>query len=259
MLYDRTLIQIRERSFLDLLDLSLYVVRARPIVLALTALVGIAPWAALNYWLLSDPDFTLALWIMLLILEVPWATAPLTLVLGDLMFEVPPKPSRILKTLLVRFPALLVGQLLVRGIMLATVICYPFMPAQYAYLNEVILLEQVPGHRQFRRSRTLNRGFEGESFVRWLGQLFLGTIFVYCFWTCAHVLGGALIGNDLTWANPGLGDVSGALFQAGTWIAVAFFGVYRFFAYIDRRIRLEGWELDLRLKAVARGLEARGD
>ena len=34
MLYDRTLIQIRERSFLDLLDLSLYVVRARPLVLA---------------------------------------------------------------------------------------------------------------------------------------------------------------------------------------------------------------------------------
>ena len=259
MLYDRTLIQIRERSFLDLLDLSLYVVRARPVVLALTALAGIAPWAALNYWLLSDPDFPTMIWILLLILEVPWATAPLTLVLGDLMFEVPPRLPRILKALIVRLPALLVGQLLVRGIMLATFVCYPFMPAQYAYLNEVILLEQVAGIRQFRRSRTLNRGFEGESFARWLGQLFLGTIFAYCFWTCAHVLGGALIGNDLTWANPGMGDLSGGLFQAGVWIAVAFFGVYRFFAYIDRRIRLEGWELDLRLKAVARSLEARGD
>ena len=53
--------------------------------------------------------------------------------------------------------------------------------------------------------------------------------------------------------------MSGLLFQAGVWIAVAFFGVYRFFAYIDRRIRLEGWELDLRIKAVARGLEARGE
>src|SRR4029077_19745695 len=73
MLYDRTLIQIRERSFLDLLDLSLYVVRARAGVLALTALVGIAPWAALNYWLLSDPDFPMMAWIMLLLLEVPWA------------------------------------------------------------------------------------------------------------------------------------------------------------------------------------------
>ena len=33
MTYDRTLIVIRERSFLDLLDLALVVVRDRPIVL----------------------------------------------------------------------------------------------------------------------------------------------------------------------------------------------------------------------------------
>jgi hypothetical protein len=259
MLYDRTLIQIRERSFLDLLDLTLYVVRARAAVLCLTALAGIAPWAALNYWLLSEPDFPTMAWIVLLVLEVPWATAPLTLVLGDLMFEVPPRLPRIMKTLLVCLPALSVGQLLVRGTMLVFFIFYPFMPAQYAFLNEVILLERVPAHRQFRRSRTLNRGFEGESFVRWLGQLFLGTSFALCFWMSASAMGSTLFGKELTWAKPSLSDASGVLFQAGVWIAVAFFGVYRFFAYIDRRIRLEGWELDLRLKSVARGLEARAD
>jgi hypothetical protein len=75
----------------------------------------------------------------------------------------------------------------------------------------------------------------------------------------AKTMGSMLIGKELTWANPSFSDLSGVLFQAGVWIAVAFFGVYRFMAYIDRRIRLEGWELDLRLKAVARGLEARAD
>jgi hypothetical protein len=259
MLYDRTLIQIRERSFLDLLDLSLYVIRARAAVLALAAMVGIAPWAALNYWLLSDPAFPTMGWIVLLVLEVPWATAPLTLVLGDLMFEVPPDVPRYVKTLVVCLPALAVGQLLVRGIMLVFFVFYPFMPTQYAFLNEVILLERVAVHRQFRRSRALNRGFEGESFVRWLCQLFLATSFALCFWLSATAIGGTLIGKELTWANPSFSDSSGAVFQAGVWIAVAFFGVYRFFAYIDRRIRLEGWELDLRLKAVARGLEARAD
>jgi hypothetical protein len=74
-----------------------------------------------------------------------------------------------------------------------------------------------------------------------------------------RTIGSALIGNELTWYSPGLSDRNGLLFQGAVWIAVAFFGVYRFFAYIDRRIRLEGWELDLRIKAVARGLEARGD
>ncbi len=56
MTYDRTLIVIRERSFLDLLDLALLVVRDRPAVIGLTALAGIAPFAALNIWLLSTTE-----------------------------------------------------------------------------------------------------------------------------------------------------------------------------------------------------------
>lgn len=254
MLYDRTLIQIHERSFLDLLDLSLYVVRARPLVLGLTALVGIAPWAALNSWLLSDPAFPRTAWVLLLVLEAPWATAPLTLVLGDLMFGMPPRVGRIIRALLVSLPALVLSQLIVRSLLLATFVCYPFMPSQYAFLNEVILLERGGAFRQFSRSRTLSRGHEGEFFMRWLVQIILGTTFSLCFWMCASGVGRALVGNELTWYRPGLNDFDGILFQTGVWISVAFFGVYRFFSYIDRRIRLEGWELDLRLKAVARDL-----
>ncbi len=89
MNYDHTLIVIRERSFLELLDLGMVVVRDRPAALGLAALAGIAPFAALNFWLLSDVNFSRALWPLLLIMEAPWATAPLTIVLGDLMFGVP--------------------------------------------------------------------------------------------------------------------------------------------------------------------------
>jgi len=259
MLYDRTLIQIRERSFLDLLDLSLYVIRSRPIILGLTALIGIAPWAALNYWLLSEPEFPKLFWLVLLVLEVPWATAPLTLVLGDLMFSVPPRPVQLLRTFFVCAPALFLSQFIVRSVLLVTVICYPFMPSQYAYLDEVVLLERFRAFRQFKRSRTLSRGLEGDFFLRWLCQILLGTTFALCFWMSATTLGSTLIGNEVTWQNPGMGDLSGVLFQTGVWIAVGFFGVYRFFSYIDLRIRLEGWELVLRLKAVARRLEAKAD
>jgi hypothetical protein len=48
MANDRTLVQIRERSYLDLLDLALLVVRHRPRTLGLAAAAGIAPFAALN-------------------------------------------------------------------------------------------------------------------------------------------------------------------------------------------------------------------
>ncbi len=93
--------------------------------------------------------------------------------------------------------------------------------------------------------------------MRWLGQLFLGTTFALCVLMSVQTLGSTLIGNELTWYRPGMSDLDGLLFQAAVWVAVAFFGVYRFFAYIDRRIRLEGWELDLQMKAVDRALEAR--
>ena len=52
MANDRTLVQIRERSYLDLLDLVLLVVRQRPRALGLAAAAGIAPFAAVNY---GDP------------------------------------------------------------------------------------------------------------------------------------------------------------------------------------------------------------
>ena len=72
----------------------------------------------------------------------------------------------------------------------------------------------------------------------------------------ATTLSSTLIGNELTWyarvRRYGRRAVS-----SGVWIAVAFFGVYRFFAYIDRRIRLEGWELNLRIMAAVHGLKAR--
>ena len=72
------------------------------------------------------------------------------------------------------------------------------------------------------------------------------------------MLGSTLFGNELTWYRPGMSDVNGVLFQTAVWIAVAFFGVYRFFAYIDRRIRLEGWELDLQSRrSTAPGGEGR--
>jgi hypothetical protein len=257
MRYDRTLVLIRERSFLDLLDLTLLVIRQRPLWLTLAAALGIAPWAALNLWLLSDPEFPRYYWVILLILETPWATAPLTLVLGDLMFDQRPRPGRMFQTLLVSLPAMITIQVVARGLLLATVVGYLAMPAQYSFLNEIILLERREWWRSLGRSRALSSGVEGELFIRWLGQLFLGMTFVLCFSGCMQTLSRVLVSDELTWYRPGLSDLSGVLFQAGAWIAIAYFGVFRFFAYIDRRIRLEGWELDLRLTAVNRGLRER--
>src|SRR4051794_39254233 len=97
---DPTLIQIRERSYLDLLDLALLVVRSRPRTLAVAAAAGIVPFALLNAWLLSDPEFPRLAWPLLLFFEAPWATAPMTVVLGGLMFGQSPRPGAIVGRIL---------------------------------------------------------------------------------------------------------------------------------------------------------------
>jgi hypothetical protein len=257
MTYDRTLIVIRERSFLELLDLALLVARDRPLSLGLAASAGIAPFAALNIWLLSDLAFPRALWIVLLMMETPWATAPLTVVLGDLMFGMRPRPGRILRTLAVSFPALFATQFLARGALLLSVVGCLVVPSQFAFINEVVLLERLGTARAFGRSRAIARGFEGELFLRWIAQIVLGLTFALCFWMGAQALGSVLAGGELTWDQPGLADSGGLLFQIAVWIAIAFFGVVRFLSYIDQRIRIEGWEIELRLKRVGRALEER--
>jgi len=255
MIYDRLLIQVRERSFLDLLDFTFQVLRQRPLVLSMAALAGILPCVAANYGLQSDPASSLFFFLWLLFLEIPFATAPLTVVLGDLMFDVPVTPRRVARALLRGLPSLLFTQLILRGILLFTIVGYLLFPSRFAYLDEVILLERLRWSKALGRAAALCRGQEGEYFLAWLAQVALGVIFVLCFSIGSDAIVTVLSGDELTWSRPKTSGVSGLLFEAAIWIAVAYFGTFRFLSYIDRRIRLEGWELELRLKAAGRAME----
>src|SRR5947209_4736789 len=117
MALDRTLVQIRERSFLDVLDLALVVVRNRPWTLGLAAVAGIAPFAALNAWLTSDGALSPLFYAIYVFLEVPWATAPLSAVLGDLMFGQRTRPGQVFGRLLRALPALFAYQFLLRNLL----------------------------------------------------------------------------------------------------------------------------------------------
>jgi hypothetical protein len=225
------------------------------VVLGLTALAGIAPFAALNVWLLAGANSHFGVWILLLLMETPWATAPLTIVLGDLMFGVRPRPGKILKTLVVAFPLLFLTQFLIRALCYLILVGFVLVPARFAFLDEMILLERVGLIRAFGRSRAISGRFEGELFFRWLGQIALGLTFALCFQKGAEAFGSVLAGGDITWERAGQIDTDDLLFQAGVWTAIAFFAVVRFLSYIDRRIRLEGWEIALRLRNVGHALE----
>jgi hypothetical protein len=252
---DRTLVQIRERSFLGLLDLALIVVRRRPLALGLAAAAGVAPWAALNAWLVAtDSEINPIILLWLIALEAPLATAPLTVMLGGLMFGERPTVGRILLTLLRALPALLLFQGLLRGLLVLVWILSPLIPARLGFLNEVILLERGRWWSAIRRSATLCGDGGGGLFGRWLAQVVFGAMFVVAFWVASQRMWEMLTGGDLTWEEPEWASLTDPRAQIGVWIAVAFFAVARFLTYIDQRIRLEGWEVELRLRAVGAAL-----
>ena len=54
MQFDNTRIAIRERSYFDLLDLALLVIRRHALPLLIATAIGAAPMMLLNAWLLGD-------------------------------------------------------------------------------------------------------------------------------------------------------------------------------------------------------------
>ncbi len=251
----QTWVQIRERSFLDLLDLALTVVRERPLLLGTTAFLGVLPFALFNAWLLSLPNFPPAAVIYLLMLQAPWATAPLTVMLGGLMFGERPTAWRIVKTLARSIIPMFFFHGFIRGLLLLCVFFYPLVPTRLAFVNEVILLERGRWRSVYRRTANLTEQRAGDLFGQWLAQLFFGGLFVVAFWLGTGAILQTLFSSEVTW-EPRWSDTFDLRTQLAIWVAVTFFGVVRFLVYLDQRIRLEGWEIELRLRTVGRALEA---
>jgi hypothetical protein len=266
----KTLIKIRQRSALDLMDLALVLVRSRPGPIVLASLFGCLPFAALNLWLTSgDPEFPGYVYYLLLALEMPWATVPLTIVLGGMMFGERPSAWKVVKTTLRSLIPLFLLQFLLRGLMVLVWILIPVLPARLAFINEVVLLERGRWRRVYDRTGVLCGDQGGDLFLRAIGHFFFGFGFVFAFWWAWRIFRKVAVFGS-SWEDFEGPSAEIPLFQifvdffddayqpsvqAGFWIAVSFFGIVRFLTYIDQRIRLEGWEVELRLRQVGAAME----
>ena len=256
MAFDRTLVQIRERPLLDVLDLGFVVLRNRPWPLLLAALAGIAPFALLNCWVLQpSPDLSPLAVLVLLTFEAPLATAPLTVVLGDLMFDRRPRVGRIAATLARGAIPLLLVQGVLRTTLLFSTLFAPVVPAYLPFSSEVILLERGRFWRILSRSSTLGTDRRGELILLGLIEVTFGAAFAFSVWVGGGTLAKMVLGRTPGWDMPEWFDLTDLRFQLAFWCAATFFAVARFLVYIDQRIRLEGWEVELRLRAVGRAME----
>ena len=260
MQLDRNRIVIRERGWLYLLDLALRVIRAYAGPLAATLAVGILPAMLLNAWLLSglaEPKFdemaptAYLVWMVILVLaEIPLVTAPATLYLGEAVFFERPGMRSIAGGFFRWLPQLLFFQVLRAAFLLPIVTWFvPF--AMWPYLNEVILLERNPLRRRragqmttFRRVKALHGGSGGDLFLRWMASAAFGAMLVAALWCTMQFLAGLLLAE---WKWEGLCFT--LYYPLALWIAVGYFTVVRFLGYLDLRIRREGWEVELMMRA----------
>ncbi len=258
---DQNRIAIRQRDYVDILDLALKVIRthAGPLGLALAA--GVLPMALLNAWLLADyrePDFDLGfpatyMWYMMLLViwQSPLAMAPTTLYLGKALFVGRPELRTIARDFRDSLPQLLIYQVLVRAVMVWAIVPWFFLFAWWPYLNEIILLERNPFRAKtsrqistWRRSRTLHAGQTGDLFARWLGSMVLGGLLLASIWCSIWCVRGMLVA-EWEWAE----SMFTVYFPLALWRVVGYFSVARFLSYLDLRIGREGWEVELAMRA----------
>jgi len=262
MQFDKTRIAIRKRNWPEILDFALHVCRNQAAGLLASLLVGIVPLALFNHWLLSGltqgvdyqyewPWAYIWLTLLLAMLELPLATSIATLYLGQVLFVEKAEPRKIARDFTASLPQLLLFQVLLRLLVAVPVLSWILPYSMWPFANEIILLERNPLRAKRkgdlttrRRIRALHADLGGELFVRSVACLALGVLLmialVWSGWYAVLLISGR---SELGWWVFVIG------LPAATWTVVGFFVVVRFLSYLDLRIRREGWDVDLCLRA----------
>lgn len=262
---DRTKIAVRERNYPDILDLALRVIRTHAAPLSVTFALGAVPLILFNNWLLGlfdlaevDYEFQIPGWYLfwcgtLILLEIPLAAAPTTLYLGQTLFLDEPNPRRAAGDFVRSLPQLILLQVLGRGLMIMFAFTTFLLYAVWPYVNEIILLERNPLFSRktgkmttFRRASSMHSNSIGELFARWMAALFVGSLWIVMIWITMWLVRGVFT------VQTGFDRAMYTVYlQVAVWAVVSFFTVVRFLSYLDLRIRTEGWEVELMMRAEA--------
>jgi hypothetical protein len=258
-------ISIRERDFAEILDLSLKVLRVHWWPLSLALGIGAAPFALGNHWLLRWPDGE-TIWgphatdlmiqtLLLVLWEIPLATAPMTIYLGQVTFGRPTDPWNMIRNLAGSGLQIILLQAILRGILTMTMFGLLLPYIRWPYLNEIILLERNPlraaANRPgtLRRSQSLHRNTHGELLRRWAWSTVVASVLVSALAVAIVSLTTELVGAPMSAAF-----VWNICTPIALWLVVGYFTIVRFLSYLDLRIRREGWELELSVRAEAERL-----
>jgi len=213
----------------------------------------------------------------LVFIEAPLASIFMTSFLGQAVFVARPSYREVFRDVGKMWARVVWCQLLVRAILPACLVFLlveryeAFNPwvelvllggiAVYAaivravrpYINEIVLLERNPLTSRNpsaitigKRSSDLHGPSGGDLFARWLATAMLGVLLTVCVFGTFLFCSGVFL-ND--WM-PGP-TMLRYLYPLAMWVVAGYLSVVRFLGYLDLRIRHEGWEVELRLRAEA--------
>ncbi len=299
---DKTEITIRERSTLELLDLSLVVIKRHAWPLTGAALIVGGPMMLTNVivtaWMVNADSLSTMMdrtdtkagahwrhsWhlLMLWCLEFPLASLPITIYLGGQTFFEQLSLRKLIRRLqplslrsvyvlgLVRLGLaglvaeafvrttvtfdplmeLLIMSLIIFGLAMAIRAFSPFAP-------EILGLEACPlkstdgkNVTYWRRANWLHQAMVAEHIARFVACAVAAVCIGLMILSMEVFVLGVTLGR---WQWSTLFDH--LLFPLTLWATGIFVAVFRFLAYLDTRIRLEGWEVELQLRAEAQRME----
>lgn len=314
MKFDHTFIAIRQRSWLEIFDLSIHVMRDyfAPIMILLA--VGALPWIIIDWcllgWMLGDEycdGYSVSLlgqivgdlsqtqgydsyalgfgWLTLLLIvnQAQVGTAMISHYLGQSMFigkpkiwdsiksiwKVPPTYYWLHYGLRGVLPVILFALLFAVGhddsdlqnfavfVMISATGVGILIRAIRPYVTKIVVLEKA-GWRvteenpvKFSSRSTALHGTDGWTLaLQMLLSSIVGSMLMIGIYGTLMIIYSAL---DITWST-GFIELA-VLWPLSLWITAAFFAIVRFLTYIDLRIRQEGWEVELRIRAEALKME----
>lgn len=253
-------IALRERSMTQIMDLSVKVLRAWWKPLALPILMGSLPFFLINlaYGRLvdgltaisgDDEDYFMRVYLFFLILmmEVPWISAPTEIAMGGLVFNQRLKKRQIIGRIIASFPKMFVFQFLIRGIITFFGITILAIPMALGFINEIIFLERVSWRRIMRRMKNLTSG--SDQFAFGLAAFMFQIVFIGSGWYALSVFL-SVMEKSSVWIDPEMQLLSDWKLHLMILMSIQFFAIARFLFYIDVRIRTEGWDLENQVRAI---------
>lgn len=263
MQLDRVQIQVRERGHLEILDLTLALLRRYWLGLGLAAVIGVTPFWILNsYFFTVDEGMEAFFLLVIILIELPWATALITLYLGQVTFSERVSLRQVANSFLRSLWQLIVLQGILRSflaILSGLVLPVLFLVVGMKYLNEIILLERGSFRQTWRRQMSFHRAIGGrligESLINAALGLIMTVLLASGFMELVEMLTRSRLLEQewIDFEEPSL--LLGWLpldhweGQLALWIVLCFFTVTRYLSYLDHRIRSEGWEVELKLRA----------